>query len=671
MAGDIKGITIEFEGNTTKLQKALNDIRKESKGVDTELKNIDRSLKFNPTSVQLWEQKQIALTEAIEKTDDKLQKLRDAQKQLDAQGVDRTSDEYRELEREILKTENQLTRFKNQLKQVGNVKLRAMSEQFKRLGTSLEKAGQAMRGFSAAGAAATTAIAALAVKSGAWADDLNTMSKVYGISTTELQKYSAAANLVDVSVETIASTHRRLTKAMAGTEDETGAQAEAFAKLGIETTNADGSLRNADTVWQETIAALGNMENETERDAIAMELMGKSASELNPLIEDGGETYQRMAETMQKYGLDFIDEETLAKANEFNDTLDTMKALGMTALQTVGAQLAGYLAPALAKVADLVGKFAGWLAQLDPRVLTIIATIGGVMAVVAPLLIGLGKVAFAISSIMNLMAVIGPAIGGIVAALGPVVLIIGAVIAAGVLLYKNWDTIKAKAIELWTTIKATFNGMKQSVVTIFNAVKTFVTTVWNAILTKVRTVVNSVRNTVSTVFNNLRGIVTTVWNGIKNAIITPIQNAWETVKRVVNRIRGLFPLSVGRIFSNLKVPHINISGGSAPFGIGGLGRKPSISVSWHEQGGIFDRPTLLTDQNGNIHGLGEHGAEAIMPLDPLWQHLDRIAEAAQSQQPFAPVINVYATPGMDIKRLTEMIQRELVRLQEQQRKAWA
>ena len=457
---------------------------------------------------------------------------------------------------------------------------------------------------------------------------------------------------------------------MAGSEDETGAQAEAFAKLGIQTKNADGSLRDADTVWQETIAALGNMENETERDAIAMELMGKSASELNPLIEDGGETYQKMAETMQKYGLDFIDEETLAKANEFNDTLDTMKALGMTALQTVGAQLAGYLAPALAKVADLVGKFAGWLAQLDPRVLTIIATIGGVMAVVAPLLIGLGKVAFAISSIMNLMAIIGPAIGGIVAALGPVILIIGAVVAAGILLYKNWDTIKQKAIELWTTIKATFNGLKQSVVTIFTAVKTFVTTVWNGILTKIRTVVNTIRNTVSTVFNNLKGIVTTVWNGIKKAIIEPIQNAWTTLQRIVNRIRNLFPLSVGRIFSNLKVPHIEVSGGSAPFGIGGLGRKPSIHVSWHAQGGIFDRPTLLTDQNGNIHGLGERGAEAIMPLDPLWEHLDRIAEAAQSQQPFAPVINVYATPGMDIKRLTEMIQLELVRLQKQQQKAW-
>ena len=668
MAGNIKGITIEFRGETTKLSNALKQIGKETRSIDNELNKVNKALKFNPTSVELWRQKQELLTKKIGETDERLKLLKDQQKQMDAAGVEKSSDEYRNLQREIIETESKLKTFKGQLKQVGNVKLRAMSEQFKQLGTSLEKAGQAMRGFSAAGAAATTAIAALAVKSGEWADDLNTMSKIYGISTTELQKYSAAANLVDVSVETIASTHRRLTKAMAGTEDETGAQAEAFAKLGIETTNADGSLRDADTVWQETIAALGNMENETERDAIAMELMGKSASELNPLIEDGGETYQKMAETMQKYGLDFIDEDTLAKANEFNDTLDTMKALGMTALQTVGAQLAGYLAPALAKVADLVGKFAGWLAQLDPRVLTIIATIGGVMAVVAPLLIGLGKVAFAISSIMNLMAVIGPAIGGIVAALGPVILIIGAVVAAGILLYKNWDTIKAKALEIWTYIKTVFGKLKTTITTIFNGIRTTVLTVWNGILTKVRTVVNTIRNTVSTVFNNLKGVVTTVWNGIKTAIVTPIQNARDTVKRVIDKIKGLFPLSIGKIFSNLKIPKINVSGGKAPFGIGGLGKAPSISVDWHAQGGIFDRPTLLTDRNGNIHGLGEAGAEAIMPLDPLWEKLDRIAEASASGGNI--VINVQAAPGMNTAELAAEVEKRLIAMQKRRRNAW-
>jgi hypothetical protein len=83
-------------------------------------------------------------------------------------------------------------------------------------------------------------------------------------------------------------------------------------------------------VFQDVITALGGMTDETKRDAIAMQLMGKSASELNPLIMDGGETYKQVSDTLKKYGLDFVDEETLNQANEFNDQLDTMKVIGTT-----------------------------------------------------------------------------------------------------------------------------------------------------------------------------------------------------------------------------------------------------------------------------------------------------------------------------------------------------
>ena len=399
MAGNIKGITLEFRGDTTKLDKALRQINNETKAIDRELKQVDKALKFNPTSVELWRQKQQLLTQKINETKEKLTLLKNEQARMDAAGVDKNSEEYRKLQREIIETESKVKTFEGQLKKIGNVNLRAASEQFKDMGNKLTAAGHAMQGLSTAAAAVTASIGALTVKSASWADDINTMSKVYGIGTAELQKYSAAANLVDVDVETIAKTHLRLTKAMSGSEDETGAQAEAFAKLGIETKNANGELRDADTVWNETIVALGKVENETERDALAMQLMGKSAAELNPLIEDGGEAYTNLANTLAKYDLDFVDQEMLDNANAFNDSIDTIKAVGLVAFQQLGTQLAAYLAPAMEKVVDLVGRLAGWFANLSPETQALIAGIGAVVAVLAPLLLGLGKVAFAISSI--------------------------------------------------------------------------------------------------------------------------------------------------------------------------------------------------------------------------------------------------------------------------------
>ena len=364
------------------------------------------------------------------------------------------ADDYRKLQREIIETESKVKTFEGQLRKIGNVNLRATSEQFKEMGNKLTAAGQAMQGLSMAAAAVAASIGAVTVKSAKWADDMNTMSKVYHIGTGELQKYSAAADLVDVSVETIAKSHTKLEKSMASAAKGTGANADAFAKLGIDVTNADGSLREGDEVWQETIAALGLMTNETERDALAMQLMGKSAAELNPLIEDGGETYANLADTLAKYDLDFIDQDTINKANQFNDSLDTIKAVGMVAFQQLGTTLAAYLAPAMEKVVDLVGRIASWFGNLSPETQALIAGIAGFVAVLAPLLMGLGKVAFAISSIISLVSTVGPIFTALSGPIGIVIAVIAALVAAGIYLYKNWDTIKEKAEELKQKVDA-------------------------------------------------------------------------------------------------------------------------------------------------------------------------------------------------------------------------
>ena len=632
MPGSIKGITIEFAGDTSKLDNSLREVSKNARAIDKELRKVDKALKLNPTSIDAWRQKQELLKQRIKDTEKQLDLLKQKQQSMDAAGVDKNSAEYRKLQREIAETEAKLKTFEGELKAIGNVNLRAASAQFEQMGNKLESAGRSMQGLSMAAAAVVAAIGALTVKSGKWADDINTMSKVYHIGTGELQKYSAAAELVDVDVETIAKSHTKLEKSMASAAKGTGANAEAFDKLGVSVTDANGNLRSGDEVWQEVIKALGQVENETERDALAMQLMGKSAAQLNPLIEDGGETYKNLADTLAKYDLDFIDQETLDQANAFNDSLDTIKAVGMVAFQQLGTQLAAYLAPVMERVVDLVGRLASWFTELSPRTQAIIAAIAGLVAVAAPLLIGLGKISFAISSILSLMATLGPAIGGIIATMGPIVLAIAAVVAAGVLLYKNWDTIKAKAIEIKNNIVATWNGIKASVIAAVNNLKAQLSAAWASI----------------------KANVSAAWNAVKTAITNPIQTAVSLVKAGIDKLKSIVN-GAKLSLPHIKLPHFSVSG---KFSLNPPS-VPKVSVSWYKTGGIFDSPSLI--------GIGEAGPEAVVPLDKLWDKLDKIAESAQGD---GVVINVYASPGMDVEQLARRVEAVLVRQARQRGKAW-
>lgn len=631
MAGTIKGITIEFEGNTTKLDKALRSVDKETRSIDKELKQVNNALKFNPKNVDLLRQKQELLKKKIDETTKRLDVLKDTQAKVDSGEIEMSADDYRKLQREIIETESKLKTFNGQLKQVdktiNGMDMQAISDKFKSAGEGLTKAGEAMKPVSAAGAAVAAGLGAMAYKAGTAADDLNTLSKVTGIGTADLQKYKAAADLVDVSVEDMAKSNQKLKQNMYSASQGSKAQAKAFEAIGVSVTDANGNLRDSDEVFQEVITALGSMKNDTERDALAMKLMGKSAANLNPLIADQGETYKKVSDTLAKYDLNYIDQETLDNANAFNDSLDTMKAIGSVALETVGSQLAGYLAPALEKMVDLFGRFAEWLGNLDPKVLAIIGVVGSVLAVIAPLLLILGKIAFAISSITGLMATAGISFAAIAGPIGIAIAAIAAIIAIGVLLYKNWDKIKAKAAEI-----------KKNLIT-----------QWNNIKSRVVATVNSLKSALSAAWNSIKSTAAAKWNAIKEKIVTPIKNAVDKVKSIIDKVKGFFPISVGNLLKGLKLPHFSISG---EFSIKNR-TVPHLNVDWYKKGGIFDSPSII--------GVGEAGSEAVVPLDKFWNKLDAM-QAGQTN-------NFYIT-GDDPKAIAEEVKRILISQTKRQTLAW-
>ena len=465
MGQTVKGITIEFDGDTSKLSAAIRKVKDSAKGLDKELAEINRALKFNPGNAQLIAQKQTVLKQKVEQTTQSLKQLKDMQKQLDEKKVDKNSEEYRRLQREIITTESKLKHYRAELAKANaeGMKIHRVGVAFEKAGKKIEGAGRKLAGVSRAAGAVTLALGAVTYKAAETADDINTLSKQTGIATKDLQLYAAAADLTDVSVEAMAKSHQKLKKTMLSAS-QGKSQAEYFKQLGVDVTNADGSLRDANDVFDDAIKALGKMENETERDAIAMALFGKSANELNPIIEDGGKTYEKVSKIMQKYGLEPVDQKGLDRANEFKDQLDTIKLVFTQAVQIVGTKIAGYLVPMMDKVVDRGAKIAQTIAGLSGGKLAKAGGVSAALTALSPALIVVGKLVSAtggkLKSLANFVSKVGVAFPKAGKALrlfaNPVAFIIAALAGLGLAIGKSgksadelvkiFDTMVKKAV---------------------------------------------------------------------------------------------------------------------------------------------------------------------------------------------------------------------------------
>ncbi len=184
------------------------------------------------------------------------------------------------------------------------------------------------------------------VGAASFGDEIGTVSVQYGIAAQDLQAYYYAAELVDVSVETLTSTMAKNVRSMSEAQSGTERYAEAYERLKVEVTNADGSLRDSEDVYWDVIDALGDMENASERDALAMELLGRSAQQINTLIAAGSGVMDEYSQMAEKAGY-VMDEKMLASVMALDDELQIQNN-NMTALKnTIGAQFAPEITAAL------------------------------------------------------------------------------------------------------------------------------------------------------------------------------------------------------------------------------------------------------------------------------------------------------------------------------------
>jgi hypothetical protein len=227
----------------------------------------------------------------------------------------------------------------------------------------------------------------MSVNSAAYADEILTASTVTGMSTDSLQAYKYAAELVDVSLDTLTGSMARNVRSMSSARKGTGEVADAYRRLGVSVTDASGNLRDSETVYWETIDALGKVSNETERDALAMQIFGKSAQELNPLIAQGSVGIAELTEEAKRMGA-VMSEDSLNALGKFDDSIQRLKAGSVAAKNMLGT----VLLPQLQILADdgvtLLGEFTRGLSEAGGDWTKISEVIGNTMGNFVNMLMG-------------------------------------------------------------------------------------------------------------------------------------------------------------------------------------------------------------------------------------------------------------------------------------------
>lgn len=461
MADRIKGITVEIGGDTTGLNKALSGTNKEIKSTQSQLKDVERLLKLDPKNTELLAQKQRLLGNAIGETKSKLDTLKNAEKQVQEQFKQGkvSQEQYDALQREIVATEQSLKSLKEQAKSTHLT--------MEKIGSVAGTIATKTKGLSMAAGGALVALGGMAVSAGKSADDINTLAKQTGLSTEQIQKFSYASDIIDVDLETLTKSMAKLTKNMATAQKGTGDAAEAFKTLGIKIKNSDGTLRNNQDVFNETIKALGKIENETQRDAYAMQIFGKSAQDLNPLILGGADALEELGQQAEDAGL-ILSQDTLDAANEFNDVLDILKAKGMSTFAKVGSALAKNLMPVIERLAGWLEKLLIWFGNLSPEMQNTILIVLGLTAAISPL-------AKIISGIPTIISGISGALDFL--AKNPIVAIVAAIATIIAIIKTLWE----KSEKFRTFFTNLWDGIKTTVGPIIDTIKTAIDGIVNAL----------------------------------------------------------------------------------------------------------------------------------------------------------------------------------------------
>lgn len=509
-------------------------------------------------------------------------------------------------------------------------------------------------------------------------DNVQASMAAFGVSTSDAGLVLDTLNTISQQTGTDVNQLTSMMTANAGVCKEMGMSYEDAAVFlgflnenGVDSSSVMTGLKKAwqtaskegkslDDMLNEMNGTIKNAKTDQEAYQAAIELFGaKAGPAIAQAVRDGRLSLGEMGAAMEDYAGSV--EET------FDATLDPIdqNKIMMNELKALGAELAGtaqeMLLPVMEKVRDKLKALREWWGGLSEEQQQNIIKVAAVVAAIGPLLVVLGNVITFIGSLMTLAPALGAAFAALTGPVGLVIAAIAAVIAIGVTLYKNWDTIKGKAQQLGKNIKEKFNQIKTIVSEIFSAMKTDISNKWNEIKSNTNEKISSLKSSIVEKFSAIKTSVLEKFDSIKEGIKDKINAAKEAVKNAIESIKGFFKFDVS--LPHIKLPHFSIQPPGWQIGDLLKGIIPSLGIDWYakamDKGMILNGPTIFGMKDGNLLGGGEAGSETVVGTSSL---MKMIQAAVQSAGTNYGDVNVFVNgAGNDAEEIARQIGIEVSR----------
>ena len=458
------------------------------------------------------------------------------------------------------------------------------------------------------------------------AQDVASMMRNAGIPTEDLSdtlgKLTVAGQAAGIDVANLAQNttkYNAVMKQMGFTTDEQIAMMAKFEQSGADTASILSAMKKGVASWAkdgkdasvEFANFVQGVQDGTVTAGDAVEIFGaKGGLSMYEAAQKGQLSFEDMFKQISEASgenLDTVYENTLTTSEKMDLAMQNVKLAAADVFEPLatGASeiLTNTVIPAVQNAGEKIGEFMSNVGTFyDEKIAPVVET---VKTVVAPVIEEIkSTVGGAIDHVSEKFDEAMPAIQALIQDVWPNI----------------QSIIQTTMGIIRTVVPPVWNIIKTIVSTTMRVIETVVSTVWPKVETIIKTAVDVIKTTIEGISKVVKGVKDT-FNDIRDAIKKPIEKAQSIVEGAVETIKGIFPIKLGKIFDGIKLPHFKISGGQIPWGIGGVGVRPSVDIEWYAKAMdtpfMFDRPTLI--------GAGEAGDEIMYGRTNL---MNDIREAA-------------------------------------------
>ena len=627
----IKGLTIEIAGETTKLDKAMSGVNKQSRDLQTELKQVDRLLKLDPKNTELIAQRQKILAESIGTTKSRLDSLKDAEKQVQQQVAEgkASEEQYRALQREIVSTEQKLDSLTKEVKNFGD----ATAQQLKNAGQAMQEFGSKMASAGTSLIPATAAISAAGAASFKLAADMQdamgATEQVFGSASEEMKKWAGDLESYYGIAESEALEYGNMMGTMLQnigglTEDEAAKQAQTLIELAGDLTAMYGGT-TADAVRALTGALKGNNTMLDNYGMAANDAMVKTKAMEMGLISQGKELDLA---SKQAATLALIMEQSGAAqgqaAKEADGASGSMRTL-TTELKNVASSFGDILLPVITPIIQKISEFFTRLKEMDDTTKGIVVTVAALVAGLGPALIIVGNIITAVGAITSALgaaktamaaadvatkaatatqwlwnaALTANPIGLIIVAIGLLIAAIAAIVIGIKNLWETDENFRNGVISAWTALVDWFKGVGEWFKTLFTQT---IPGMFEFLVDKIKSFLGNIKQFWEDTWNNIVNFFKGIFNTILKIAYAPLNGIISLINGVID---GLNAMIDGLNSIKIEIPDWVPLLGGKEFGINIpiIGKWAPLEVPQYADGTMY--------HPGGLAVVGERGPELV------------------------------------------------------------